>query len=79
MNKAATLVGLGRYVKALLDMEKLIRIKPNEANAWNYKGNIWFIKEQYQNAFECFEKALELKPNLLAAQKNKEAALKKLG
>jgi tetratricopeptide (TPR) repeat protein len=78
MNKAGTLERLGRYKKALLFMEYAIRKKPNDANLWNLKGNIWFKKEQFKNAFDCYEKALELNPNFRVAQKNKDAALKRL-
>ena len=78
MNKALTQKALARYRAALDGIEKLIRKKPNDALAWNDKGNIWFSLEQYDKAFNSYEKALEIDPNLTIAQNNKEAASKHL-
>ncbi|MHA1458271.1 MAG: tetratricopeptide repeat protein [Promethearchaeota archaeon] len=78
MNKASTLRALKKYRAALNDTENLIRKNPKDATAWNIKGELLFVLEQYDKALKSYEKALEINPNLTIAQKNKEATLKLL-
>jgi tetratricopeptide (TPR) repeat protein len=78
INRSTTYVLLERYEKALADLNEVLNLKPNDANIWNQMGDIWFKKRNYVKALDCFEKALELNPNLAVAQKNKDDVLKRM-
>jgi tetratricopeptide (TPR) repeat protein len=76
LNGAITLSMLHRFESALEEINKVIEMVPNDANVWNQKGDIFFRKEKYHDALNCYEKAFRLDPNLEIARKNKESTEK---
>ena len=76
LNKAITFSELYQFEKALEEINRIIEVKPNNANVWNQKGNIFFKKEKYHEALNCYEKAIKLDPVLEVAKKNKETTEK---
>jgi protein O-GlcNAc transferase len=59
--------------------EKAIRLDPQYAQAWCNLGEWYLVREAPETAFEHFEKALLLEPELLEALNNRVAALYELG
>jgi len=90
MNKALALKDLARYNKTLEVLESLLREYPDDALLFqispdirnrsaailNNKGMILSMLEQYKKAYRSFEKALELDPNVIGAQINKDRVAK---
>jgi len=54
-----------------------LEIDPKYALAWHNKGAALQILGKYQEATECYDKALEINPNFTMAQKNKDIILNK--
>ncbi|MTH17820.1 tetratricopeptide repeat protein [Flavobacterium sp. LC2016-01] len=54
--------GIENYDKALVSLEKCIKLKPNDAVAYFELGKNYLALKEYQNASTAFEKATELNP-----------------
>jgi len=50
---------------------------PNMPESWNNLGNIALSKNDFEQAFACFDKALELNPKMIWAMVNKAIVLRK--
>jgi|GEM_PF-5011080 len=60
----------GRPKEAKSVFEKLVRLRPTYADAWNTLGIIKEDLSDLEGAVECYEKAVESDPALERAQKN---------
>ena len=56
-----------------------VSLSPDHADAYNYLGQAYFKKEEYQNSVDCFNKALEIEPTHTQARENLEVAQWRLG
>ena len=54
--------GIENYDKAIVSLEKCIKLKPNDAVAYFELGKNYFALKEYQNAQSSFEKATQLDP-----------------
>ncbi|GAA3723530.1 MULTISPECIES: lipopolysaccharide assembly protein LapB [Flavobacterium] len=54
--------GIENYDKAIVSLEKCIKLKPNDAVAYFELGKNYLSLKQYQNAQDAFEKATQLDP-----------------
>jgi tetratricopeptide (TPR) repeat protein len=54
--------GIENYDKAIVSLEKCIKLKPNDAVAYFELGKNYFFLKEYQNAQSSFEKATQLDP-----------------
>ncbi|MBZ4035823.1 tetratricopeptide repeat protein [Flavobacterium sp. 17A] len=54
--------GIENYDKAIVSLEKCIKLKPNDAVAYFELGKNYFALKQYQNAQDAFEKATQIDP-----------------
>ncbi|MFC0780112.1 tetratricopeptide repeat protein [Flavobacterium sp. HJSW_4] len=54
--------GIENYDKAIVSLEKCIKLKPNDAVAYFELGKNYFSLKQYQNAQDAFEKATQIDP-----------------
>ena len=54
--------GIENYDKAIISLEKCIKLKPNDAVAYFELGKNYFALKEYQNAQSSFEKAAQLDP-----------------
>lgn len=51
------------YEEALASFEKAIKINPNSARAWSFKGAVLSQINQNKEACAAFQEALRLEPN----------------
>ena len=49
------------------DMNAMLDIEPTTAQEFIQKGTVLTITEQFEDALDCFDNALELDPNNLSA------------
>jgi hypothetical protein len=61
----------GEYEAAIEYSDKVIKIKPTFALAYNIKGQAYFSLRKYEEALFCYEKTLELRPNDIEGINNK--------
>src|SRR5215216_6615688 len=54
--------GIENYDKAIVSLEKCIKLKPNDAVAYFELGKNYFALKEYSNAQTSFEKATQLDP-----------------
>ena len=47
-----------------------VSLSPDHADAYNYLGQAYFKKEEYQDSVNSFEKALEIEPTHVQAKEN---------
>jgi Flp pilus assembly protein TadD len=59
--------------------DKVIELNPNNADAWNDKGETLVTSGEYDEAIKALDKAIEIDPNKAGAWNNKGIALKSLG
>jgi len=62
-NRSLCYASMKRWDKSLRDAEKSIALKNTWTKGWYRKAVALREMEQYQKAFECFEKCSELEPN----------------
>lgn len=58
--RAAEDFARGDFEQALERSERFVRLGPNEAWAWRFRGECLFALGRYQEASRCFRRALEL-------------------
>ena len=51
-------------------LRKLVAIDPKDADSWDRLGKALFMVKNYDEAIQCFEKSLELKPDVLEVLAN---------
>ena len=55
-----------------------VSLSPDHADAYDYLGQAYFKKEEYQDSVDSFNKALEIQPNHTRAKTNLGVAQLKL-
>jgi tetratricopeptide (TPR) repeat protein len=63
LNKAVKLGQENKYAESIVCLDRVIRINPNIASAWHYKGTALNVLGQFQEAIICLKKTIELQPN----------------
>ena len=51
-------------------LRKLVAMDPKDADSWDRLGKALFMVKNYDEAIQCFEKSLELKPDVLEVLAN---------
>ena len=69
----------GDYSGAIEDYNQAIRINPNYANAYNFRGLARLLLGEYQAAIEDFNSAIRINPDYADAYNNRGAVRKNLG
>jgi len=71
---------LGYQDQAIADLTQCIELDPNMAEAWSYRGVMLYnYKQDFQGAFEDFNKAIVLSPKVGANYKNRARCWIKFG
>ena len=60
-------------------MRKLVAMDPKDADSWDRLGKALFVSGNHNEAVRCFEKSLELKPNVVEVLANLGVAYKTQG
>ena len=55
----------------LASIDKLLENAPNNAYAWNWKGNVLSNLNKYEESIKCYDKAIESDPNYALPITNK--------
>lgn len=55
--------GIENYDKAIIELEKCLKIQPNNATIYFELGKNYFEEKEYKKAYESFEKATKIDPN----------------
>ena len=53
-------LNMGEYYQAIEYFNKVLKIDPENEDAWYYKGLAYFDSNEYQDAIKCFDKVIEL-------------------
>lgn len=75
LTEANTLAQSGQPAKAIALYDQYLALEPNNAAAWNNRGNALDDLQQHEKAIASFDKALALNPNYPQALCNKGVAL----
>jgi len=70
---------LSKYDEALKAYDKAIKIKPDDAKAWNNKGVTLDNLGRYDEEFKAYDKAIKINPDYADAWYNKGVTLGNLG
>ncbi len=62
-------------IECIAALETAMRLNPDDARAPYYLGNFWYAHRQYDDAIECWERAVELEPRNPTAHRNLGLAL----
>jgi tetratricopeptide (TPR) repeat protein len=65
--KGLILLRQRKHEEALIWFDNAIDINPNSVSASYHKGELFFLREEYDDALKCYNKALEVKPRFAEA------------
>jgi len=65
---------VARVVGALFDANETVRLTPNDANAYNWRGLVHRARGQYDSAIRDYSEALRLSPDFTTAYNNRGIA-----
>lgn len=69
--KAELLTKMQEFRKSISCYDEYLKLEPNDAEAWNVKGNVYYDHlKDYDEAEKCYRKALEINPNHIYALYN---------
>ncbi len=66
-NRGNILYNLKRYEEALAAYQKVSKIRPYYAEAWEKQGNILYNLNRHSEAIDAYEKAIQLQPDYVEA------------
>jgi tetratricopeptide (TPR) repeat protein len=80
VNRGIILAALDQYQEALNDYNESLELIPELPQAWNGKGNLYYLADRYDDAIEAYERALELNlPDRQVAFYNLGLTFEKMG
>lgn len=77
--QSIALTGLGSYEEALAAIDRVVGLRPQDAQSWNHRGVILWYLRRYEAALDSNQLALELDPNLALAWFNRGILFRTLG
>ena len=78
LESAGVSKSMGLYSESLPFYDNVIARNQSNFMAWYYKGSTLSEMGRYDEAIDCFDRALEIKPDLMAAEEGRKEALRKL-
>jgi tetratricopeptide (TPR) repeat protein len=72
-------VSLGKWEEALDDYNYSLFINPGNYNAWNLRGYLHYLKENYYEAISDFTESLKINPRFIPALLNRALAYEGIG
>ena len=78
-SKAMEQINEGRLDGALIYLDSILELDPNQLDALTNKGGVLIELEKYEAAIEYLDRALEINPNHIQTLNNKAIALFRLG
>jgi tetratricopeptide (TPR) repeat protein len=57
-------------IEEIIILKSAIEMKPSDANANYYLGNLWYDKRQYDEAIACWEKSIQINKNFATPYRN---------
>ena len=78
-NRGASYSQLGRYERAIKDLDEAIDMNPASAMAYNNRGNAYENLDQLHRALENYDEAIRLDPGFALAYSNRALANTYLG
>jgi tetratricopeptide (TPR) repeat protein len=78
LESAGVSQSMGLYNESLPIYDRVIARNQSNFMAWYYKGTTLSKMGRYDEAVACFDRALRIKPNLMAAQDARKEAIRKL-
>jgi tetratricopeptide (TPR) repeat protein len=80
VNRGIILAALDQYQDALNDYNEGLELMPELPQAWNGKGNLYYLADRYDDAIEAYERALQMNlPERHVAYYNLGITYEKLG
>lgn len=80
VNRGILLAALDEYQDALNDYNEGLELQPELPQAWNGKGNLYYLAQRYDDAVAAYQRALELNlPERQVAHYNLGITYEKLG
>ena len=72
-------IAKGEYDQAIKDYSEAIKLKPDDADAWNSRGHACRLKGEYDQAIKDYSEAIRLDPSLAIARINRRQAYRLKG
>jgi tetratricopeptide (TPR) repeat protein len=69
----------GDYAAAGVHYERLLAQQPDDAAAWSDLGNVYYRCSEWQKALACYDRALQVSPDLWVARRNRALVYLKRG
>ncbi len=69
----------GKYNEALINIDKALKLAPNNAMAWEQKGKTLEKLSRYKEAYDAYNKAIEIKPNAQVAKSKRDELIHIIG
>lgn len=80
VNRGIINAGIDRYQEALNDYNEALELVPELPQAWNGKGNLYYLADRYDEALAAYERSLELNlPERQVAYYNMGLVYEKIG
>ena len=77
--QAVQLLGAAQYEEAVTAFDRVIRVLPEFARAYNYRGIAYFHQERWELALEDFDKSIELKKTFPDVFRNRASVHREMG
>jgi tetratricopeptide (TPR) repeat protein len=74
IEKAKLLYREARFNDAITELNGALEAAPGDAQAYLYRGNAYFAKEDFKSAIRDYTKAIEIKPDYALAYYNRAVA-----
>ncbi|HAC25514.1 MAG TPA: hypothetical protein DCE81_11405 [Cytophagales bacterium] len=73
-NRSFTWKMMGDFTRAMEDAAIIVELNPESAEFWNLKGNMHTLYTDYYDAIDCYDRAIDLKPDYGEAYFNRGLA-----